>query len=244
MLAYQRRRGAEVGFTLIELLVVISIIAVLAAILFPVFAKVREKARQTSCMSNMKQLGLAIMQYTQDNDDVYPDGWSGQSTDINAGQIKYWPYAIFPYVKSYAVYQCPDNSHGTNLAVGYLMNNAFLNDAPMAKVDSPSDIILLADGSLTPYSDNTDKHTTNATTGNGLNNDYTIWKNVGRIIEDSQARHTDRVNLAFADGHVHASPTLPHYKNGDSWTTIAASFEAQMPWAKWMDPDPNSGAWQ
>src|ERR1700760_4371273 len=61
------------GFTLIELLVVIAIIAILAAILFPVFAKVREKARQTSCLSNEKQLGLAFQQYTQDYDEKYPD---------------------------------------------------------------------------------------------------------------------------------------------------------------------------
>jgi prepilin-type N-terminal cleavage/methylation domain-containing protein len=64
------------GFTLIELLVVIAIIAILAAILFPVFAKAREKARQTSCLSNLKQLSLAILQYTNDNNETYPPtGW-------------------------------------------------------------------------------------------------------------------------------------------------------------------------
>ena len=71
----RRRRQ---GFTLIELLVVIAIIAILAAILFPVFAKAREKARQISCTSNMKQLGLAFMQYQQDNDEVLPNDGSGQ----------------------------------------------------------------------------------------------------------------------------------------------------------------------
>ena len=66
------------GFTLIELLVVIAIIAILAAILFPVFAKAREKARQIACASNMKQIGLGIIQYTQDNDETFPSGvWSG-----------------------------------------------------------------------------------------------------------------------------------------------------------------------
>src|SRR5690606_11571266 len=68
----ERRRRA---FTLIELLVVIAIIAILAAILFPVFAKAREKARQTSCLSNAKQIGLAMMQYTQDHDEYYPFPW-------------------------------------------------------------------------------------------------------------------------------------------------------------------------
>src|ERR1700677_3124023 len=90
------------GFTLIELLVVIAIIAILAAILFPVFAKVREKARQISCTSNMKQIGLGIIQYTEDYDETYP----GTNGLINSGN---WAQAIYPYVKSTGVFKCPDN---------------------------------------------------------------------------------------------------------------------------------------
>ena len=71
-----KNNSRRTGFTLIELLVVIAIIAILAAILFPVFAKVREKARQTACLSNMKQLGLAFVQYSQDYDEMNPDGVS------------------------------------------------------------------------------------------------------------------------------------------------------------------------
>src|SRR5579862_176895 len=74
-------RTARTGFTLIELLVVIAIISILAAILFPVFAKAREKARQISCLSNMRQLGLAIYQYTEDYDELLPG-----DTDGNGGQ--------------------------------------------------------------------------------------------------------------------------------------------------------------
>ena len=76
------------GFTLIELLVVIAIIAILAAILFPVFAKAREKARQISCASNLKQLGLGIIQYNQDNDETYPCNYLD-----NVGS---WRYTIYP----------------------------------------------------------------------------------------------------------------------------------------------------
>src|SRR5579872_1765147 len=93
------------GFTLIELLVVIAIIAILAAILFPVFAKVREKARQTSCLSNEKQLGLGFVQYVQDNDETYPLDGAYSGTDLGQG----WGGQIYPYVKSTGVYHCPDD---------------------------------------------------------------------------------------------------------------------------------------
>ena len=84
------------AFTLIELLVVIAIIAILAAILFPVFAKVREKARQTTCVSNEKQMGLAMLQYVQDNDERHP---MLQYYDAN-GQPIIWSSAIYPYVNN------------------------------------------------------------------------------------------------------------------------------------------------
>jgi prepilin-type N-terminal cleavage/methylation domain-containing protein/prepilin-type processing-associated H-X9-DG protein len=99
----------KAGFTLIELLVVIAIIAILAAILFPVFAKAREKARQTACLSNERQLSLGMIQYTQDNDEAFPLGVGptsslpGSTTPIN------WAQEIYPYVKSTAVYACPDD---------------------------------------------------------------------------------------------------------------------------------------
>jgi prepilin-type N-terminal cleavage/methylation domain-containing protein/prepilin-type processing-associated H-X9-DG protein len=97
------------GFTLIELLVVIAIIAILAAILFPVFAKVREKARQTACLSNEKQLGLAFVQYAQDNNETLPThgcGGVGPWSGRGAG----WGGQIYPYVKSTGVFHCPDDS--------------------------------------------------------------------------------------------------------------------------------------
>ena len=99
----------EKGFTLIELLVVIAIIAILAAILFPVFAKAREKARQASCASNEKQLGLAFLQYTQDNDEEFPSGTQAGNNGVG------WAAEIYPYVKSTGVYKCPDDTGSTGM---------------------------------------------------------------------------------------------------------------------------------
>src|SRR5471030_2357537 len=97
------------GFTLIELLVVIAIIAILAAILFPVFSAAREKARQTSCASNEKQIGLAIIQYVQDFDETYPNIDQGQPEASNTFSTvnTLWADMIFSYVKSKQVFVCP-----------------------------------------------------------------------------------------------------------------------------------------
>jgi len=99
-----RRRG----FTLIELLVVIAIIAILAAILFPVFARAREKARQASCQSNEKQLGLAIIMYTSDYDQKFPTNWFRSACGVT--EIKpYWGDVVYPYVKNDQLYTCPSS---------------------------------------------------------------------------------------------------------------------------------------
>ena len=92
------------GFTLIELLVVIAIIAILAAILFPVFAQAREKGRQTSCLSNEKQLGTSINMYAQDYDEVMPPGLESNWTLVT------WIRTTQPYVKNIQVYRCPSDS--------------------------------------------------------------------------------------------------------------------------------------
>ena len=142
------------GFTLIELLVVIAIIAILAAILFPVFAQAREKARAITCVSNEKQIGLACLMYTQDYDEVYPLSWD---------EAGFWVSAVDPYIKSSGVqawalgthdtvWQCPDDTTGDT--VSYSANPMLLGggapdwgfpvvpSASLGKVNSPADCVL------------------------------------------------------------------------------------------------------
>jgi prepilin-type N-terminal cleavage/methylation domain-containing protein/prepilin-type processing-associated H-X9-DG protein len=108
------------GFTLIELLVVIAIIAILAAILFPVFAQAREKARQSGCLSNLKQIGTGLMMYTQDYDEAYPCNWYGGLWPSTPDGKQYkWMDAVYPYVKNEAVFTCPSDGSGRQQYIYY-----------------------------------------------------------------------------------------------------------------------------
>jgi len=132
------------GFTLIELLVVIAIIAILAAILFPVFAKAREKARQTSCLSNVKQLALAFHMYAQDYDGM------GMQRDVGAAPNRYhWTKMVEPYVKNTQMFTCPSTRLAStcfdfSIPTSYAYSFCFARGAE-ATIKSPSELLIFAD---------------------------------------------------------------------------------------------------
>jgi len=151
------------GFTLIELLVVIAIIAILAAILFPVFARARENARKASCMSNMKQLTLGLLQYAQDYDERYPMGrspgdyfYGPDSCNQNPNSYT-WRAAAHPYTKNVQIYQCPTNEQADNYVEGcgeyrlgirrsYALNGHVFNNntgVKMALFLAPAELMLM-----------------------------------------------------------------------------------------------------
>ncbi len=175
------------GFTLIELLVVIAIIAILAAILFPVFARAREKARQASCQSNEKQIGLGIAMYLQDYDEMYPNRnmvWLPAAS----GTPAQWG-VLDPYVKNAQIWTCPS---AKTVAFGYGVCCGFIRRqewSPMvqdsALINAPAEKIFLWDSSATI------QH-------------WPLCQNSGSACHDGNisARHNDGANCLFCDGHV------------------------------------------
>ncbi|BDI32081.1 hypothetical protein CCAX7_41320 [Capsulimonas corticalis] len=263
-------RTQSYGFTLIELLVVIAIIAILAAILFPVFAKAREKARQVSCLSNMKQLGLGLMQYVQDNDETYVSGshtgYGSPDAQVPGFWDGYgvgWAGKIYPYVKSVAVFKCPDDSGSVTPVISYAMNGNFIPDhstaaaISIAKLNSPASTVFLLEVSQyqsPPVSDFTHEAVSGDTVGLEDNLiGYSRFatgqmRNIGdtktlptQQMVDAKGRHTDGSNFLYADGH--AKWSLPtKISPGYNASTHFCSGDPNYSWlAAWTDcPDGRS----
>jgi type II secretory pathway pseudopilin PulG len=203
---------------LIELLVVIAIICILAALLFPVFSKARESARRASCSSNMRQLGMACLQYTEDYDERFPDAYDGPYIDTDppsklGGWIYYAWFAdatshnsfnpsmgsLYSYVKSSQVYVCPDDNIGQATGNSYSINGCLENSSPtipyfatgitLANVDDVSSIML--------FGEEGDKFAIGPVLSSS--NDGFLNLTSGDGLSD---RHTNGSDVDFVDGHV------------------------------------------
>ncbi len=199
------------GFTLIELLVVIAIIAILAAILFPAFAKARESARRASCSSNLKQIGIGLMQYTQEYDEKYPalinnyvvgGSSNGQSIDPNAS----WQQVLQPYLKSTDLFRCPSNSLSGQNCVNAV---AALNAPAIPKSYAANMRLISGVGWMPPGGLSVAVLTAPATriaVGEAANAamGWPDWGNtgVGNWANEGFAGHLGTMNLLYADGHV------------------------------------------
>lgn len=208
----------RIGFTLIELLVVIAIIAILAAILFPVFAQVREKARQTSCLSNEKQIGLAFLQYVQDGDEHFPqetDGgtpWANPPYNTPAGVPATWDVMIQPYMKSEGVLKCPDDPNtgvptlpgiGSNIERSYTVFTQLLDymrssqGASLAQINLPAQTALASERAWCNFG------------SRSAANAYTTWNYCADAEDMDQLGfangwpHFNHIsNFLYSDGHV------------------------------------------
>ncbi len=186
------RRFWHRGFTLIELLVVIAIIAILAAILFPVFAKAREKARQSSCSSNVKQISLGALQYASDYDQRYPpnywDGNAPESTTFAPIHQRTYGHMIYPYTKNAQIYVCPSSSSTSKdpptAGAGYIQvgqghygYSSWMNNRAEADVTTPASLFMVMDA-------------------------QNVWNDDCQNAIRLSHRHNEGANFGFADGHA------------------------------------------
>ena len=224
------RKSRRIGFTLIELLVVISIIAILAAILFPVFARARENARRASCQSNLKQIGLGMMQYSQDYDEKLPPG-NDTVEHVGCG----WGGQLFPYIKSSQIFTCPSDSFSPtivgNATISYGYNSAIPDITPgygingaIAQFNATAKTVLLFEvQGYEALVNNPEGYGSNVTpAGSGLDTKIWVWNfevkgayatglmggragtigSTGGHFLAQNGRHLEGSNFLMVDGHV------------------------------------------
>jgi prepilin-type N-terminal cleavage/methylation domain-containing protein/prepilin-type processing-associated H-X9-DG protein len=226
------------GFTLIELLVVIAIIAILAAILFPVFAQAREQARKTACLSNEKQIALAVSMYRQDWDSRGPfAGWP--TTLLLYSQD--WQFSIQPYLKNMQILRCPsDKSPYADRPVSYLYNNMMApNRLPVseAQLNAPADVVMLWDG----YGPKQSPVGKDPGPINGViyppnfNREYTAWGDLAEYLADpgdGLPRHSGGGNVVYMDLHAH----WKRYGVGSTQKEWLQSVKVAFPFETAVDP--------
>jgi prepilin-type N-terminal cleavage/methylation domain-containing protein/prepilin-type processing-associated H-X9-DG protein len=208
-----RIRAQQRGFTLIELLVVIAIIAILAAILFPVFAQAREKARQTNCLSNQKQLGTAMSMYLQDYDERFPNWRTVVAKSVDNPNAKVtWVENMQPYCKNKNIWICPSDNisaeakalglGGGSVAVNSYWLNAYIfrwsGNTPtwppsvtLAEINYPATSIVYCDGPV-----NDGQHV-----WPGPPMEWCGAKQTAAVCLAAQQRHSGGINFSFADNH-------------------------------------------
>lgn len=217
------------GFTLIELLVVIAIIAILAAILFPVFAQAREAARKASCQSNLKQIGNAWAMYAQDYDErSLINTWNGGGFQKN----RIWLEQIQPYTKNYGVGRCPSDPYpwtATDQESNRVVTGSYAMQSwgewSLAQIEAPAEYFLVWDTSRLSWFGN------NAWIGEETSDSAFEWASTRFFA----ARHQDQVNMLYADGHVkttRCAQVFPCSNKGFQLNNIGDNSKTLGCWAR------------